>query len=119
MPINNPNIPVYSAADLLRYATGRMTASEMHTLEKAALEDPFLAEAIEGYLEAKAHPQLQTSIDRLTPATTKKEERKPVPLWQKKKYFSTQPLQPLSLVAVGLLTPYYNIRLKINTRWLP
>ncbi len=85
MPVNNPNIPAYSAADLLRYATGRMTAPEMHRLEKAALEDPFLAEAMEGYLEAaKMHPQLQTHIDKLTPATTKKEERKPVSVWWKK-----------------------------------
>ena len=85
MPTNNPNILPYSAADLLRYATGRMTAPEMHAVEKAALEDPFLAEALEGYMEtAEAHPQLQPAIDKLTPAADKKEDRKVVPLWRNK-----------------------------------
>ncbi|MEJ7611528.1 MAG: energy transducer TonB [Ferruginibacter sp.] len=39
----------YSAADLANYHNGNMTEKEMHRLEKAALEDPFLAEALEGY----------------------------------------------------------------------
>ena len=39
----------YSAADIARYHKGQMTAKEMHALEKAALDDPFLADAIEGY----------------------------------------------------------------------
>ncbi len=39
----------YSAADIHRYHKGQMTAKEMHALEKAALDDPFLADAIEGY----------------------------------------------------------------------
>lgn len=83
---DNPNMPVYSAADLLRYATGRMPAPEMYTLEKAALEDPFLAEAIEGYrnaAEVHTQPVLQKSIDRLNPIA-QKEERKIITLWSKK-----------------------------------
>ena len=40
----------YTAADFERYHSGRMTESEMHDLEKAALEDPFLADALEGYI---------------------------------------------------------------------
>ncbi|MBS1608350.1 MAG: carboxypeptidase-like regulatory domain-containing protein, partial [Bacteroidetes bacterium] len=39
----------YSAADIERYHKGLMTAKEMNALEKAALDDPFLADAIEGY----------------------------------------------------------------------
>ena len=39
----------YSAADIERYHKGLMTVKEMNALEKAALEDPFLADAIEGY----------------------------------------------------------------------
>ena len=39
----------YSAADLARYHAGGMSQTEMHQLEKAALADPFLAEALEGY----------------------------------------------------------------------
>jgi TonB family protein len=34
--------------DIERYLRGEMTAAEMHALEKEALRDPFLAEALEG-----------------------------------------------------------------------
>jgi outer membrane biosynthesis protein TonB len=44
----------YSAADIQRYVQGKMTAREMHAIEKAALDDPFLADAIEGMQEAFA-----------------------------------------------------------------
>lgn len=39
----------YNAADFQRYFSGAMPPNEMHALEKAALDDPFLAEALEGY----------------------------------------------------------------------
>ena len=40
---------IYTAGDIQKYLSGQMTAAEMHAIEKAALDDPFLAEAIEGY----------------------------------------------------------------------
>lgn len=39
----------YSFEEIERYLQGRMSPVEMHALEKAALQDPFLADAIEGY----------------------------------------------------------------------
>ncbi|WP_207632452.1 carboxypeptidase-like regulatory domain-containing protein [Foetidibacter luteolus] len=42
----------YTLADIERYLQGRMNAREMHDMEKAALQDPFLADAIEGYSDA-------------------------------------------------------------------
>ena len=39
----------YSFEDIQRYISGKMPATEMHALEKAALQDNFLADAIEGY----------------------------------------------------------------------
>ncbi|MCP9750298.1 energy transducer TonB [Ferruginibacter sp. HRS2-29] len=39
----------YTAADFERYYNGSMPEAEMYALEKAALEDPFLADALEGY----------------------------------------------------------------------
>lgn len=39
----------YNASDFARYHAGTMPADEMHALEKAALDDPFLADALEGY----------------------------------------------------------------------
>jgi hypothetical protein len=46
-------IKQYTAADIQRYLDGQMNATEMHAMEKAALEDPFLADAIEGLEESK------------------------------------------------------------------
>jgi hypothetical protein len=39
----------FTAQDIERYHTGKMSNVEMHALERAALEDPFLADALEGY----------------------------------------------------------------------
>jgi Gram-negative bacterial TonB protein C-terminal len=50
---NNKN---FNAADFERYHAGKMSAAEMHAIEKAAMEDPFLADALEGYAFA-ATPQ--------------------------------------------------------------
>jgi hypothetical protein len=44
----------YTAADIARYHNGKMPVAEMHAMEKAALEDPFLADAMEGYANTKA-----------------------------------------------------------------
>ncbi len=43
------NIKTFTVTDIERYQKGLMTARERHALEKAALDDPFLADAIEGY----------------------------------------------------------------------
>ena len=48
MERNNNNI-IYTAEDIKRYLDGKMQPLEMNAMEKAALNDPFLAEAIEGY----------------------------------------------------------------------
>src|SRR6185503_14182682 len=45
----NRNIKKFSAADIERYHKGQLSAKERHDLEKAALDDPFLADALEGY----------------------------------------------------------------------
>ncbi|MEO6228637.1 MAG: carboxypeptidase-like regulatory domain-containing protein [Ferruginibacter sp.] len=51
----------YTAEDILNYHSGKLTAAEMHAMEKAALDDAFLAEAMEGYAVMKdtdIQPQL-------------------------------------------------------------
>lgn len=40
---------IYTAADVQNYLAGRLTPLQMNAMEKAALDDPFLAEAMEGY----------------------------------------------------------------------
>lgn len=46
---NKENDIIYTAKDIQDYLQGRLTPLQMHAMEKAALDDPFLAEAMEGY----------------------------------------------------------------------
>lgn len=46
---NDNNIKHFRAIDIERYHKGLLSPYEMHALEKAALDDPFLADALEGY----------------------------------------------------------------------
>lgn len=39
----------FSAADIEKYWNNKLNPSEMHEMEKAAMDDPFLADALEGY----------------------------------------------------------------------
>jgi carboxypeptidase-like protein len=55
----NNNIKNYTAADIERYHMGQLSPEEMHSMEKAALDDPFLADAMEGY----KHAEINTGAD--------------------------------------------------------
>jgi CarboxypepD_reg-like domain/Gram-negative bacterial TonB protein C-terminal len=56
---NDNNIQLFTAADIEKYHKGLLSNKEMHDLEKAALDDPFLADALEGYTT----PQVNVSAD--------------------------------------------------------
>lgn len=49
------NINNYTAVDIEKYHKGLLSAKERHDMEKAALDDPFLADALEGYAVADAN----------------------------------------------------------------
>jgi hypothetical protein len=58
--LNSKNdIKNYSAEDISRYWQGKLTSEEMHAMERAAMDDPFLADAMEGY--STANPQQITN----------------------------------------------------------
>jgi TonB family protein len=44
---------IYTARDIEQYLAGNLSSQQMHAIEKAALNDPFLAEAMEGYEAVK------------------------------------------------------------------
>lgn len=74
----------FTASDIQRYHSGGMSPQEMHLLEKAALDDPFLADALEGYTLTATPVQDMAEIrERLKERT---ESRKVVP------FFSRNPL---------------------------
>ena len=51
------HIGSWSITDVHKYLRGELSAREMHALEKAALDDPFLADALEGLTTREASPQ--------------------------------------------------------------
>jgi len=58
---------IYTAAELRRYHAGQMSAEEMHALEKAALEDPMLSDALDGYAkEEKEEDSIAQIQERLS-----------------------------------------------------
>ena len=66
----------YSAEDIQRYLDGKMDQAGMHALEKAALEDPFLADAIDGFRDMR--PNIKEDIMEMQNKLSEKkqEERK-------------------------------------------
>jgi len=76
----------FTASDIERYHSGNMLPEERHTLEKAALDDPFLADALEGYAFTSA------PLDELKKIQTRLEEKinrkKVTPFFQKYKWLS-------------------------------
>jgi hypothetical protein len=92
MSDHKEHISHYSAADIQRYVQGKLSAAEMHAMEKAALDDPFLADAMEGMQQAfDEHnesvvtgqlQQLQQQFNARTSRTAKVVAFKPFRYWQ-------------------------------------
>ncbi|HKB43076.1 MAG TPA: hypothetical protein VKC90_01760, partial [Chitinophagaceae bacterium] len=76
---NEHNIKTFTAADIEQYHKGLLSAKERHALEKAALDDPFLADALEGY--AVAGVNAETDIAELKKRLAERiDERKVIPI---------------------------------------
>jgi hypothetical protein len=63
----------FTAADIEKYHKGLLSSKERHALEKAALDDPFLADAMEGY--AVAGVNVSADIAELKKRLAEKEEK--------------------------------------------
>jgi len=70
------HIPDFTAADIEKYHKGLLPPAEMNRLEKAALDDPFLADALEGY--ATPGVDMQADLAELKERLAQKEEDKKV-----------------------------------------
>jgi hypothetical protein len=75
---NGNTIKNYTAEDIRNYHQGLMTPAERHAIEKAALDDPFLADALEGYAYSTTPA---SDLDELKQRLDKKlESAKVIPL---------------------------------------
>lgn len=67
----------YSASDIERYHNGQLSSAEMHVIEKAAMDDPFLADALEGYAFTKTPATDKQKLQqRLTERIAEKKDKK-------------------------------------------
>lgn len=101
------NDKIYTAADIEKYHRGQLSAAEMHAMEKAALEDPMLAEAMDGYAHAN-YPVADDINDlqqRLQKRLEEKSSRTPVvplaPASGKKNYWWRAAAAVLALAVAG------------------
>lgn len=86
--------------DIDRYLKGELSPAEMHALEKKALSDPFLADALEGAGEIQPphfEADLQDLQNALQQRIGKKEEKKVVSLW----VWSARIAAGLAIIAVA------------------
>ena len=100
---------IYSLPDIEKYHKGLMTEREMHALEKAALDDPFLADALEGYQrQATATKDVEELKQRLA-ERIEKEEQKVVPLAGQKRNFSWWKVAAMVVLVAGAALIVYQI----------
>jgi hypothetical protein len=99
----------YSAADFERYHNGSMPAYEMHALEKAALEDPFLADALDGYAYSSS---ISGDISQLRSRLNEKRETKNESLFFAFKKNGWLRIAALLAIIAGGSYIYYQINYK-------
>ena len=91
----------YTWVEMQRYLNNQMTSGEMHAFEKALMDDPFLADALEGYL--KTDPKLTSHHlkDIGTQVIGQKEENTVMPLTQNTNYWWRVAAIVLLIVGAG------------------
>jgi hypothetical protein len=100
----------YTFEDIKRYRQGLMSKEEMHAFEKASMEDPFLADALEGYMEADmalAEEHLGNIAEKINDAADQKE--KAVVVTMPKKSFAMWRVAAMIIVIAGAGLLTYNI----------
>jgi hypothetical protein len=96
----------YTVEDIERYLNGGMSSKEMHAMEKAALQDPFLADAIEGFSEATML-QSHQHLNEITALLQKdKEEAKVVTMPMKSFQWWRVAAMIIVVAGVGLFSWY-------------
>ncbi|MGC4037020.1 MAG: carboxypeptidase-like regulatory domain-containing protein [Chitinophagaceae bacterium] len=105
----------YSAADIERYQKGLMSSKEMHALEKAALDDPFLADALEGYTDVPVNTTTDLALlNKKLDQRIATEERKIIPLH--KSNFGWLRIAALFIIIIGAGLLTYNYVLSPKKR---
>jgi hypothetical protein len=98
---NDNKIKRFTAADIEKYHKGQLSANEMHALEKAALDDPFLADALEGYAISGVNTNADIGELQNRLANRIEEENKVVLIAAGKKSFSWWKVAAMIVLIAG------------------
>jgi len=101
----------FTAADIEKYHKGLLSSKERHDLEKAALDDPFLADALEGYAVAgvNADADIADLNRRLTERT---EQTKVIPIQRAGKPFPWLRIAVIAILIAGTGILSYQVLFK-------
>jgi len=102
----------YTASDFVRYHGGAMSNAEMHDLEKAALEDPFLADALEGYALSNSPEKDIAELQRQLTDKRKKKKALIISLFTQNKWWS---VAALFVIILGVAFLFYRTGNNVNT----
>jgi len=111
MSEDNKNIKQYSSADIQKYLQGKLSAAEMYAMEKAAMDDPFLADAIEGMQnnfedETTFNNDIEDLKKRL--AERIEEKNKIIPISPNRLWWRVAATVAVLLGATALMYNYFN-----------
>lgn len=101
------NDHIYSAEDIHKYLTGKLTPTEMHAIEKAALNDPLLADAIDGFAASpsfkneKSYTELQLEFTIL--------QKKIATVGNAKDYSTWWKFAAAAVLVIGSCFAFYSI----------
>src|SRR5579862_7883224 len=117
MTEENKNIKHYTPTDIQNYVDGKLTAAEMHAMEKAALDDSFLADAIEGFensIKKFSNSKLNKDVEELKKRLQDRiDNKKKVLLFSSTRLWWQAAASIIVLFGAGVLTWYY-----LNTKTL-
>jgi hypothetical protein len=104
----------FTAADIERYHKGQLSGKQMHDLEKAALDDPFLADALEGYSTPGVNVNADIAeLKRRLAAQT--EETKVIPMHAGKSSFPWLRVAVMIVLIAGAGLLSYQFLFKTNS----
>ena len=96
--MGEPSPYQYTYKDIERYHSGQMPPDEMHQMEMAALDDPFLADALEGYTHTSS---AASDLEKLNQRLNERTKRRATVLWISKKYNALKVAAILLFVVAG------------------
>lgn len=108
---NNHPIKNYTYHDIEKYHKGQLSPAEMHQLEKASLEDPLLAEALEGYksVQTDAAADLTDLKNKLSERISRKNSRTVVPFYKNTRWLR---VAALVILLAGAGVVFYRLGLQ-------